>query len=80
MYSIETWNVLEPSFDLMTPQTYERECLDCEIQRTVNKDQLMALLAHLRFDKRKRGGYKGLALFADYPPLLLRAGDRVELS
>ena len=80
MYCIETWNVLEPSFDLVTPEKYERECLDCEIQRTVSKDQLDALLPHLKFDKRKNRGYKGLALFADYPPLLLRAGDRVEPS
>ena len=59
--------------------SYEMECAECEVKRTVTESQLRQLLPHLRFDKRP-SGIRGRGLLADYPPLALLAGDRLEPS
>ncbi len=79
MYNIEPWNLVDCPFHLHSPDDYEARCTACEVKRVVRKQQLLALLPHLVFDK-KRTGLQGRGLLSDYAPLHLIAGDRLEPS
>eukprot|EP00974_Lingulodinium_polyedra_P133426 11225548-Lingulodinium_polyedra.AAC.1 len=59
---------------------YLAACENCELHRTVTNERMhRELQALLAFDRRKsQTSSKGLALTADYPPLLLLKGDRLE--
>ena len=56
---------------------YDKACAACEVVVVMTAWHRDALLPHLHSDKRSAGS-RGRALSADYPPLQLRRGDRLE--
>ena len=56
---------------------YDEACRRCELHVCISCAHHFDLSELLFYDKRKKGNH-GLCLVDDYPPLLLRRGDRLE--
>ena len=61
-----------------TAEQSEAAAARCEIRVTLTKTHHSALRSLLMYDRRKKGACGGRGLTANYPPLLLLAGDRLE--
>ena len=77
MVDLESWDVITHPFRVKTWDDYVADCDRCEQYREITQAQHFAVRKLLVWNKKK-GGIRGLSLVADYPPLLLKKGDRLE--
>ena len=77
LLKLEEWDVVSHPFVRKEWADYEESCSRCEYWVTMTREQHTCLRGLLFYDKRKAAG-RGLTLRADFGPLGLLKGDRVE--
>ena len=78
MLELDQWDAATHPFSRRTWEDYNGACARCEQWRHISRDQHVAAIELLVFDRRKQSKGKGYCLKADFAPCGLLRWDRLE--